>query len=253
MKRLYSHALDRYVRVKVATRVLRTIDKSGGLDEYLVGEKPARIKELGMKGWALRCKVMDTAWWKERKIQERDQFGLSPLRKYVADEAIDDDTSGEYFIGMYGEGVQKASTARDQMRATQEELAEAATEYDKDGNIIGQPDLIAYDETEDAADVEATAGEFAEIGRIVEAPEHEYISGKHRRRAIVKELKALAAEARAAHSAAKRASAGTEPDQALRSHDLQQHLAYQKKKDMDAANAILAASDASAVGARATL
>ncbi len=39
-------------------RVLRTMDKVGGLDEYLMGEKPARIKELGVEGWRLRWMVM---------------------------------------------------------------------------------------------------------------------------------------------------------------------------------------------------
>lgn len=80
MKRLYSHALHKFVRVKVATRVLRTIDKSGGLDEYLVGsEKAARVKELGMKGWKLRCEVMSTEWWKSRSNAAREELDLPPV------------------------------------------------------------------------------------------------------------------------------------------------------------------------------
>ncbi|KAK3071805.1 hypothetical protein LTR53_007976 [Teratosphaeriaceae sp. CCFEE 6253] len=45
-RKLYSKALERPVQVRVTTRVLRTIDKLGGLDEYLLGEKEARIREL---------------------------------------------------------------------------------------------------------------------------------------------------------------------------------------------------------------
>ena len=44
--------------MKVATRVLRTIDKVGGLDQYLLGEKAGRVKELGVEGWRLRWRVM---------------------------------------------------------------------------------------------------------------------------------------------------------------------------------------------------
>ncbi|XP_062111718.1 uncharacterized protein LOC133823130 [Humulus lupulus] len=35
-KRLFSYILDRHIRVKVTTHALRCIDKSGGIDEYLL-------------------------------------------------------------------------------------------------------------------------------------------------------------------------------------------------------------------------
>lgn len=57
-KRLWSASLQKFVAVKVQARVLRTIDKVGGLDEYLLGNKPARIRELGVEGWRLRWEVM---------------------------------------------------------------------------------------------------------------------------------------------------------------------------------------------------
>ncbi|KAK5175690.1 uncharacterized protein LTR77_000829 [Saxophila tyrrhenica] len=75
-KRLYSRALDRYVQIKVTTRVMRTIDKLGGLDEYLLGEKEARIKELGVSGWWLRWAIMQTRDVRERFLQERQLLGL---------------------------------------------------------------------------------------------------------------------------------------------------------------------------------
>ncbi|KAF2766039.1 hypothetical protein EJ03DRAFT_345332 [Teratosphaeria nubilosa] len=70
-KRLWSKALDRSVQVRVSTRVLRTIDKVGGLDEYLLGEKEARIRELGMSGWWLRWAIMQTPTVKRRFAEER--------------------------------------------------------------------------------------------------------------------------------------------------------------------------------------
>lgn len=59
-KRLYSASLDEFVALKVQARVLRTIDKCGGLDHYLLGNKARRVKELGVKGWELRWRVMQS-------------------------------------------------------------------------------------------------------------------------------------------------------------------------------------------------
>lgn len=57
-------------------RVLRTIDKCGGLDAYLLGDKPGRIKELGVKGWRLRWLVMRTGKVKRRVKGEKEALGL---------------------------------------------------------------------------------------------------------------------------------------------------------------------------------
>jgi len=58
--------------------VLRTLDKVGGLDEYLLGEKTARVRELGMGGWKLRWRIMQTEKVKERFRVERVKMGLPP-------------------------------------------------------------------------------------------------------------------------------------------------------------------------------
>lgn len=42
-KRLWSDALNRMVRVKLVTSVLRTIDTKGGLDNYLIESKDKKI------------------------------------------------------------------------------------------------------------------------------------------------------------------------------------------------------------------
>lgn len=57
-------------------RVLRTIDKVGGLDEYLLGGKRARMKELGMGGWALRWRIWQTEMVTERFRKEREALGV---------------------------------------------------------------------------------------------------------------------------------------------------------------------------------
>ncbi|KAH6721931.1 hypothetical protein BKA61DRAFT_164898 [Leptodontidium sp. MPI-SDFR-AT-0119] len=77
-KRLWSDAMQSYIRLRITTRVLRTVDKVGGLDEYLLGEKAARIKELGMGGWKLRWRIMQTDRVKERFRRQRELLGLPP-------------------------------------------------------------------------------------------------------------------------------------------------------------------------------
>jgi ribosomal protein L28 len=76
MKRLFSKALNRFVQVRVSSRVLRTMDKLGGLDEYLLGEKETRIRELGQSGWWLRWAIMQTNTVKTRFAAERVALGL---------------------------------------------------------------------------------------------------------------------------------------------------------------------------------
>lgn len=73
--------------MKVQARVLRTIDKVGGLDEYLLGEKPQRIKELGVEGWRLRWKVMSTKAVRERFREERRLLGL-PQDEHLERKAV---------------------------------------------------------------------------------------------------------------------------------------------------------------------
>lgn len=75
-RKLFSKSLNRVVQVRVSTRVLRTIDKLGGLDEYLLGEKESRIKELGESGWWLRWAIMQTPDIKARFAAERRRIGL---------------------------------------------------------------------------------------------------------------------------------------------------------------------------------
>ncbi|KXN88446.1 54S ribosomal protein L24, mitochondrial [Leucoagaricus sp. SymC.cos] len=60
-KRLFSDTLDRYLKLKVTTRALRTIKKHGGLDGYL--EKTS-AETLGHEGMRLRLMIREK---KEKK------------------------------------------------------------------------------------------------------------------------------------------------------------------------------------------
>jgi large subunit ribosomal protein L28 len=83
---LWSDSLKVFVRTRVTTRVLRTIDKVGGLDAYLLGIKPARVKELGPWGWRLRWRVMQTPAVREQFAREREALGLEPVMDGAAVE-----------------------------------------------------------------------------------------------------------------------------------------------------------------------
>ncbi|KAL4803639.1 ribosomal L28 family-domain-containing protein [Aspergillus unguis] len=75
-KKLWSEALQQDLFIKVTRKSLRTIRKAGGLDNYLLDDRPARIKELGVFGWKLRWQVMQTDKIQEQFRQERKQLGL---------------------------------------------------------------------------------------------------------------------------------------------------------------------------------
>ncbi|KAL9081489.1 MAG: hypothetical protein Q9157_000047 [Trypethelium eluteriae] len=93
---LYSRALGRPVRLRVATRVLRTIDKVGGLDEYLVGSNTsARIRELGVTGWALRWRILQTEVMRKRfGIGKREKDWLGQARRARMLDTVEEELEG---------------------------------------------------------------------------------------------------------------------------------------------------------------
>ncbi|KAF2829592.1 hypothetical protein CC86DRAFT_367560 [Ophiobolus disseminans] len=57
-KSLYSVALKKKIKLRITSRVLKTMDREGGLDEYLLKDNEHRLKELGPLGWALRWALL---------------------------------------------------------------------------------------------------------------------------------------------------------------------------------------------------
>lgn len=77
-----SEALDTELRIPVRAKVMRTIEKVGGLDQYLLGDTPARLKELGLLGWKLRWLIMKTKKYAEvpvngEKLQTLSQVDMT--------------------------------------------------------------------------------------------------------------------------------------------------------------------------------
>ncbi len=47
--RLYSNTLQRHIRLRIAASTLRTIDKKGGLDEFLLTRRNAQLADKAKK------------------------------------------------------------------------------------------------------------------------------------------------------------------------------------------------------------
>jgi len=142
-KRLWSFALSRFIQVKVTTRVLRTIDKCGGLDEYLLGEKSARIKELGIKGWELRWRIMQTKWWAKRVRMEKEAMGITQYDRLMErDMAMEEAERAE----------QRAEAGLEPI-ALGEEEGEEALQMGRNGEMVNgeqlQRQIEEYDQEAD--------------------------------------------------------------------------------------------------------
>lgn len=75
-KSLYSVALKKRVKLRVTSKVLKTMDREGGLDEYLLKDSIHRIKELGPMGWALRWTLMQRPEVVDRLRADAAALGL---------------------------------------------------------------------------------------------------------------------------------------------------------------------------------
>jgi large subunit ribosomal protein L28 len=132
-KRLWSVALNGFIRTRMTASVLHTIDRLGGIDEYLLGNKAKRIKELGPAGWRLRWKIMQTDAVKARFAKERAILGLPPK----AEKGIDADTT--FPAELVAEGL-NSKAVLDEVDA----MLERGDEF-----VLGDPNGEAEDVVED--------------------------------------------------------------------------------------------------------
>jgi len=141
------------VRTKLTMRVLKTIKKEGGLENYLLKEKAARIKELGPTGWKLRWAVMQTKAVRDKFNEERLAKGLEP-RPWAEEDArmlrfaLDHATPGK--LSIEGRGVLAELKARDVFTLGNEELGEVVGEAITDET---EPELLAREELEQEVEV----------------------------------------------------------------------------------------------------
>ncbi|KAH0498662.1 hypothetical protein TgHK011_005903 [Trichoderma gracile] len=73
---------------RLTLRVLKTIRREGGIENYLLKSKPARIKELGPGGWNLRWLLMQSRAVQQKFNDERVALGLEPREVEDRDDII---------------------------------------------------------------------------------------------------------------------------------------------------------------------
>lgn len=138
VKVFFVPALRANVKTRLTLRVLKTIRREGGLQEYLLKSKPARIKELGPGGWNLRWLVMQTRAVQERFNEERKDLGLptKPIedRDDIIQYALDFATDGPLSL---------------RSKMTLEELKFASANGDF---VLGDEDLADLDGVEELSD-----------------------------------------------------------------------------------------------------
>ncbi|KAM3512793.1 hypothetical protein MY11210_003578 [Beauveria gryllotalpidicola] len=81
-------ALGARIKTRLTLRVLKTIRREGGLENYLLKSKPARIKELGPGGWNMRWLLMQSQAVQRRFNDERVVLGLEPKEVEDRDDLI---------------------------------------------------------------------------------------------------------------------------------------------------------------------
>jgi large subunit ribosomal protein L28 len=75
-KSLYSVALKKKIKLKITSKVLKTVDREGGLDEYLLKDTAHRLKEIGPLGWALRWTLLQRPEVIDRMRVQAARLGL---------------------------------------------------------------------------------------------------------------------------------------------------------------------------------
>ncbi|KAL7929134.1 hypothetical protein V8C35DRAFT_316320 [Trichoderma chlorosporum] len=81
-------SLGARIKTRLTLRVLKTIRREGGLENYLLKSKPARVKELGPGGWNLRWLLMQSSAVQQRFNDERVALGLEPRELEDRDDII---------------------------------------------------------------------------------------------------------------------------------------------------------------------
>ncbi|KAL7820553.1 hypothetical protein V8C44DRAFT_316994 [Trichoderma aethiopicum] len=76
------------VKTRLTLRVLKTIRREGGIENYLLKSKPARVKELGPGGWNLRWLLMQSRAVQQKFNDERVALGLEPREVEDRDDII---------------------------------------------------------------------------------------------------------------------------------------------------------------------
>ena len=111
LETIRSEALGKDLTIRITASCMRTINKCGGLDQYLLGDKPARIKELGLFGWKLRWKVMKSPMMQQKFAEERKKLGLQAPGQWKP---------GQTFEQLWAHDAARTEMLREQKKAWEE-------------------------------------------------------------------------------------------------------------------------------------
>lgn len=142
VKSFYMPALGARVKTRLTLRILKTIRREGGLQEYLLKSKPARIKELGPGGWNLRWLLFQSRAIQERFNEQRVALGLEPKEIEDRDDII------QYALDFATPGALSIRS-----KATLEEL-KAASAFADGAFVLGDEDLADLDGVKELTDEE---------------------------------------------------------------------------------------------------
>lgn len=159
-KKLWSDSLGAWVQTRLTTRVMRTIKKEGGLDEYLVAHGRKRVEELGPAGWRLRWLVMQTDSMQARFRAERERLGVK-AREEAEDDSVLRGEKVQIAMDYATPGGLSRST-RDILEKRREMLSEEfafgeAEEpeirvVDEEGRPLSEEDLAAMEAEDEAGE-----------------------------------------------------------------------------------------------------
>lgn len=139
VKAFYVAALGARIKTRLTLRVLKTIRREGGLENYLLKSKPARIKELGPGGWRMRWLLMQSQAIQQRFNEERVALGMEPKEIEDRDDlirfALDYATPGPLSV------------------RSKETLEELRLAFHRD-MVLGDEDLAGLEDIEELSDEE---------------------------------------------------------------------------------------------------
>ncbi|KAK7416591.1 hypothetical protein QQZ08_011955 [Neonectria magnoliae] len=156
VKSFYLPALDANIKTRLTLRVLKTIRREGGLQEYLLKGKPARLKELGPGGWNMRWLLMQSRAIQERFNEERVALGMQPKpienRDDIIQYALDFATPGPLSM--------RSKSTLDELKAASDASSGAFTLGDLDpADLEGLEELTDEEEAKLLRKLDAVEGQ----------------------------------------------------------------------------------------------
>jgi large subunit ribosomal protein L28 len=137
-KSLYSVALKKKIKLRITSKVLKTMDREGGLDEYLLKDNEHRLKELGPLGWALRWTLMQKSEVVDRMRAQAAALGLDQA-------SIDAQWPTRQLLSSQRSGYIRASDLVSEVYAEPDEAIDA------EGEELDTPALELYSREEKRA------------------------------------------------------------------------------------------------------